>query len=209
MNRRPMPAEDAAPPRFCPRCQGEGRSDGPLCGDCGETLRDRGYCAICERFWKLPAGAACPKHEVELIDEVPSTEAFDPAGGRAALVTVATFAHPNQANAPRIRLEAEGIPTFLDGEHVGGNSFSSVATGGVRLQVPAPLASAARVLMAQTWSPPAGADEDLDDAWEELAPEPGARRRAVMKVAIWVILCGPPAVTLLTFALRSLGITLR
>jgi hypothetical protein len=113
-------------------------------------------------------------------------------------VTVATFSHPNQANAPRIRLEAEGIPTFLDGERIAGNTLYQVATGGVRLQVPASLASAARILIAQSWSPPIQADDDLDDAWEDLAPEPGARRRAIMKLAICVILFGPIVVALVS-----------
>jgi hypothetical protein len=192
MDRTTMrPGADPAPPRYCPRCRGEARADRSLCEECGETLRDQGYCPICERFWKLHPGLECPKHDVELIDGPPTLEAFASPEERATLVTVATFAHPNQANAPRIRLEAEGIPTFLDGEHVAGNSFSQVATGCVRLQVPDSLASAARVLIAQTWSPPVEPDEDLDDAFEELAPEPGRRRRAIMKMAIWVILLGP------------------
>ena len=65
-----------------------------------------------------------------------------------------------------------------------------VATGGVRLQVPQSLAADARVLLSQTWAP-VTADDDLDDAWEELAPDPGAARRSVMKAAILVVLFGP------------------
>ena len=117
-------------------------------------------------------------------------------------MTVATFSHPNQANAPRIRLEAEGIPTFLDGERVAGNTLYQVATGGVRLQVPASLASAARILIDQTWAPPPEAEVDTEDAWEDLAPEPGARRRAVMKLAILVILFGPALASLISAVLR-------
>ena len=185
-------------PRYCARCGGAGRGEGPLCVDCGETLRDRGYCPICEGFWKLDPGADCPKHEVELIDEAPRSEAFDDLGGRASLVTVATFSHPNQANAPRIRLEAEGIPTFLDGERIAGNTLYQVATGGVRLLVPSSLASAARILIAQTWAPPHDPGDDLDDAWDDLAPEPGARRRAIMKLAILLFLFGPVLVALIS-----------
>ena len=194
-----------APPRYCPRCRIEGKADGPLCVECGETLRDQSYCPTCEGFWKLDAGADCPKHEVELLDEAPAPpEVFGSPGERTSLVTVATFSHPNQANAPRIRLEAEGIPTFLDGERIAGNTLYQVATGGVRLQVPSSLASAARILISQTWSAPPDAD-DLDDAWDELAPEPGARRRAIMKVAILVILFGPIVVALISMASRLLG----
>ncbi len=157
-------------PQYCSRCRTSAEGDGPLCPECGETLRDQGYCAICEGFWKLDPGRDCPKHDVELLDEPPRTEVFLSPGERASLVTVATFSHPNQANAPRIRLEAEGIPTFLDGERIAGNTLYQVATGGVRLQVPSTLASAARILISQTWSPPAQPDDDLDDAWEDLAP---------------------------------------
>jgi hypothetical protein len=194
--------ENPARPRYCPRCGGDGEGAGPLCRDCGETLRSRGYCAICESFWKLGPGSDCPKHEVELLEEVPRSEPFGVPGERPMLVTVATFSHPNQANAPRIRLEAEGIPTFLDGERVAGNTLYQVATGGVRLQVPSPLASAARILISQTWAPPPETDDDIDDAWEDLAPEPGLRRRAIMKLAIIVFLFGPSVVVLISAIAR-------
>ena len=204
---RPTKIEaNPAPPRFCPRCGRAGGSEGPLCADCGETLRGQGYCPTCEGFWKLEAGLDCPKHEVELIEEAPPVESFGSDEGRASLVTVATFSHPNQANAPRIRLEAEGIPTFLDGERIAGNTLYQVATGGVRLLVPAPLASAARVLISQTWSTPTDPDDDLDDAWDDLGPESGVRRRAVMKLAIYLFLFGPIFVALVTTISRLFGI---
>ena len=178
-----------AVPRFCPRCGLGTRADdeATLCESCGEVLANRGYCPTCEDFWKLSPGSPCPKHEVELIDSPPPVSV---PGQRSRLVTVATYSHPVQANAPRIRLEAEGIPTFLDGERVAGNTLYQVATGGVRLMVPADLASTARILISQTWAPIAG-DDDLEDAWDDLAPDPGTRRRAAMKAAIIVILFGP------------------
>jgi len=187
-----------APPRFCPRCGGEGKGPGPLCRNCGEILRDRGYCPICEGSWKLGPGSDCPKHEVALVDEAPRLEPFGAPGERTSLVTVATYNHPNQANAPRIRLEAEGIPTFLDGERIAGGTLYQVATGGVRLQVPAPLASAARILIDQSWAPPSDDEDDTEDAWDDLAPEPGRRRRSVMKLAILVFLFGPALVAALS-----------
>jgi hypothetical protein len=168
-----------------------------LCEQCGETLRRQGYCPICEHFWRLDAGEPCPKHEVELLDQAPPGIDLPP-GERTSLVTVATFSHPNQAHAPRIRLEAEGIPTFLDGERVAGSTHYQVATGGVRLLVPASLASAARILINQTWSPTVDLDEDLEDAWDELAPEHGVRRRAIMKAAIVLLLFGPIVIGLVS-----------
>ena len=196
---------ESAAPRYCPRCGKDGEAAGLLCDHCGETLRGQGYCPTCERFWKLDPGNECPKHEVELEAEGPPPEVFASAEERASLVTVATYAHPNQANAPRIRLEAEGIPTFLDGERIACNTLYQVATGGVRLLVPASLASAARILINQSWAAPSDPDDDLDDAWEDLAPEPGARRRAVMKLAIYLFLFGPGLVALISMASQWFG----
>ena len=152
---------------------------------------DRGYCPTCEAFLKQEIGTVCPKHDSRLESAPPPPPTFGTEGEPTALVTVATFSHPNQANAPRIRLEAEGIPTFLDGERIAGSTLYQVATGGVRLQVPAPLSSTARILIAQTWATPTEADDDLEDAWDDLEPNPGVKRRAVMKAAILLVLFGP------------------
>ena len=193
--------DEAGPPspRFCPRCGIAGGLGRPLCDECGERLRPQGYCAICEAFWRRDVGTDCPKHDVELIADPPRHEPIGRPGERPRLVTVATFSHPNQASGPRIRLEAEGIPTFLDGERVAGSTLYQVATGGVRLQVPADHASAARILIAQTWTAPteiAGVDdEEWDETDHDLAAEPGSHRRAIMKLAILVFLFGPVAIT--------------
>jgi hypothetical protein len=189
-------------PRYCPRCARETDRGEPLCPDCGETPRAQGYCPVCERFWKLPAGAPCPKHEVALDDAPTPAEFDDPGDPAARWVTVRTFADALAAEAPRLRLEAEGIPTFLEGARMGGRSMYLVATGGVKLQVPQPLEADARVLLDQTWAPPAHGNDDLDDAWEELAPEPGAVRRSVMKGAILVILFGPVVLSLVAWLLH-------
>ena len=188
--------------RFCPRCDREGKPYAILCVNCGDRLVGQGYCPICERFWRLPVGAACPKHEVDLEDE-PSRPEFPLATGPGTRwVTVETFGDALKAEAPRIRLEAEGIPTFVEGARMGSHSMYPVATGGVRLQVPQPLEADARVVLSQKWSPVVAVD-DLDDAWEELAPEPGAVRRPVMKAAILLILFGP---LFLTLAAKLLGL---
>jgi hypothetical protein len=105
--------------------------------------------------------------------------------GAKKWVTVATFADDVEAEAPRLRLEAEGVPTFLEGARMGSRSMYQVATGGVRLQVPEPLVADARILLSQSWTLPA---DDLDDAWDEMTPEPGANRRRVMKglIVLWL-----------------------
>jgi hypothetical protein len=111
-------------------------------------------------------------------------------GERADWRTVARYTRVADAQGPRLRLEAEGIPTFLDGLRMATDILSHPAVGGVKLQVPASMADEARVLLDQTWDVPAPED-DLDDAWDELGPEPGARRRSIMRWAIVLFLALP------------------
>jgi hypothetical protein len=51
-------------------------------------------------------------------------------------VAVARFNHPSRAIGPRLRLEAEGIPTFLDGERMGVDAACGLSRNGVPLLVP-------------------------------------------------------------------------
>jgi hypothetical protein len=80
---------------------------------------------------------------------------------------------------------------------MGSQSMYQVATGGVKLQVPESLEADARILLAQSWTPPDA--EDLDDAWDDLAPDPGTVRRTVMKGVIVFLLVAPLLMTLLTY----------
>src|SRR5205823_1159887 len=123
---------------YCPRCDRPAGSGPGLCVHCGERVIGQGYCPICERSWRLPEGAPCPKHDVPLgVDEGPAPDRVPPADTTPGRwVTVETFADALKAEAPRIRLEAEGIPTFIEGARMGSHSMYPVATGGVRLQVP-------------------------------------------------------------------------
>src|SRR4051794_22117429 len=115
----PGPASGRGPevgPRFCPRCGRVGLVESNLCRDCGDKLLPQGYCAVCEAHWALAPGIACPKHDLALAELAPV-----PIEGRSAVndqawVTVGSFLDALRAEAPRIRLEAEGIPTFLEGE---------------------------------------------------------------------------------------------
>jgi hypothetical protein len=88
---------------------------------------------------------------------------------------------------------------------MGRNTIYHVATGGVKLQVPVDQLADARILLAQSWTPPADPDDDLDDAWEDLAPAPWERRRAVMKWVILLILFGPVVLAAIGAALAPLG----
>jgi hypothetical protein len=197
----------ATPPRYCPTCNRErvAAKDGAvsLCIECGESLREQAYCTVCESFWCLPTGVLCPKHDIPL-EEGPPLVIDDPRRDLSVRwVTVRTFADALAAEAPRMRLEAEGIPTFVEGSRMGSRSMYHVATGGVKLQVPESLTSDARVLLSQSWSLPTPIDDlddawddlepltpvdDLDDAWDDLAPDPGSSRRSVMKGLILPLL---------------------
>jgi hypothetical protein len=181
---------------FCPRCRCEGSGEETSCFHCGDTLVPQGYCDVCEKYWPLPVGSSCPKHDVALEpDDGGSPDALgEEARGAKRWVTVATFADDVEAEAPRLRLEAEGVPTFLEGARMGSRSMYQVATGGVKLQVPEPLGAEARVLLSQSWTFPA---DDLDDAWDELIPEPGVIRRRVMKGLIVLILASPFVLSLI------------
>jgi hypothetical protein len=116
-------------------------------------------------------------------------------------VTLRSFADALQAEAPRIRLESEGIPTFLEGERMGSPSMYQVATGGVKLQVPDSLVADARILLAQTWSPAEG--EDLDDAWDDLAPDTSATLRDLGRGLVFLVLLAPLLLSLLSLWLNS------
>jgi hypothetical protein len=197
-------AVPADAPRFCPNCGREDSGGKTSCPECGTSLIHQGYCAICEDTWPLPAGVPCPKHEVELEPGPPKPPPTLTDGEAPAWVTVGTYPDPIQAEAIRIRLEAEGIPTFLEGSRMGSRSMYQVATGGVKLQVPENLLADARVLLSQSWTPPT-ADDDLDDAWDELTPDPGSFRRSVMKTVILFLLLSPVLISLIGWCLALLG----
>ncbi len=162
-----------------------------LCEECGETLAEQGYCAVCERHWLLLEGEPCPKHDLPLgINDTP-IDSTRHENVPIDWVTVARFDQATAALGARLRLDSEGIPTFLDGERMGGDAAYQFATGGVKLQVPRALEADARILLSQNWNAADADDDDLDDAWDELGPEPGAKRRAVMKVLILLFLFYP------------------
>lgn len=171
MTRTPLQAR--ARLRFCSRCNRDAPSDASLCPDCGDPLANRGFCPVCLDTWRLSEGSPCPKHEIPLAASPPDPTPADSDAGGMDWVTVATYNLPGAVEPRRLRLEAEGIPTFLDGSRMGDNAVYAVATGGIKLQVPRALAADARVLLAQSWALPAS-DDDLDEAWDDLAPEASA-----------------------------------
>ncbi len=172
---RPKPA-----PGFCSRCRKSFPEsfEKATCPACGDELIRQGYCPVCESYLALPVGVLCPKHDLPLDAMEPPRIQFGVPGEPVHWVTVCHFANSLAAQAPRIRLEAEGIPTFVDNERMGSPSMYHVATGGVRLKVPDTLASEARVILSQTWSALA-AELDLDpedeDDHEAKQPDPAAQ----------------------------------
>jgi hypothetical protein len=191
------------PTLFCPGCGSVERKDTTLCRACGEALVRQGYCGVCEAHWPLAAGSPCPKHELKLAAEEPERAEILVSARERRWVTVRSFADPLRAEGPRIRLESEGIPTFLEGERMGGPSMYQVATGGVKLQVPESLAADARVLLAQSWSGVDVDGEDLDDAWDELAPDPSATWRDLARAAVLFVLFAPLVLSLLSLWLKA------
>jgi hypothetical protein len=192
--------------RFCPRCGAPGVDDATLCSDCGESLAPQGYCEVCEAYWTLAPDTACPKHELALVlpARKPSREAAPRP--REPWVTVARYGDALRAEAPRIRLEAEGIPTFLEGERMGSPSMYHVATGGVKLHVPASLAADARILLEQSWSiPHDDEDDDRDEAWDDFEPDrdPDAARRDAFRYLVLLVLLTPLLLVVLALWLRA------
>jgi hypothetical protein len=187
-----LKADGLRSPQFCRRCRTE--IDDPqieLCEECGDSLQKQGYCPICESFVLQQPGEFCRKHDVPLEAGDPSIFLDRLADGTREWVTLETYLDRSRAEGLRIRLEAEGIPTFVDGERMGSMSMYQVATGGVRLQVPRELVDDARIILSQSWTAPEVGGDDLEDAWDDLAPEPGQTRRFVMKGFILYSLFAP------------------
>jgi hypothetical protein len=153
------------PPQFCPSCakKAPGNHETSLCPECGETFQPQGYCPVCEHFWCLAVDVLCPKHDIPLEASPPAPRAPIAAGLHISWVTVKVFSDSLTAAVPRTRLEAEGIPTFLEGERMGSPAMYRVATGGVKLQVPADHVAEARIVLAQSWSLPGDEKDDFED----------------------------------------------
>ena len=143
----------AAGPRFCPHCRLEGPDEAVLSPSAAARCV-LGAIADLRAILEHTAWAARPKHEIELEAWSPELASGQPGEGTIEWVTVGTFADAMRAQGPRIRLEAEGIPTVLQGERMGSRSMYAVATGGLKLQVPRPLEADARVLLSQSWTSP-------------------------------------------------------
>jgi hypothetical protein len=198
MNPEPLTTQSRAS-RFCPDCgQARAPADDDLCGHCGGTLVIQGYCPICESRLRLRVGATCPKHDVKLLSDDDEARPRLPAEASIAWVTVKRFPDSLAVAAARIRLEAEGIPTFVEGERMGAPSMYRVATGGVKLQVPAGLAADARIILDQDWSwpddeldPDDGDGDDLDHGLDSRAHDPDSSRAFFIEVSFILALAIP------------------
>ncbi len=122
-----------------------------------------GYCPVCERYLPQAVGALCPKHEIELEALDPSISKPFGTGEPISWVTVGVYPDSQSTAAPRIRLEAEGIPTFVDGERMGSDGMYCQAIGGAKLQVPAEQVADARVILSQSWSLPSDEKADFEE----------------------------------------------
>jgi hypothetical protein len=95
----------------------------------------------------------------------PEAGAPDEAEGASdALVAVARFHFPEQANMLRGRLLADGIPAFVTNEHsTQAFGYLRLAHGGVRVLVPAARVEAARAVIAALDAGEYALDENVDD----------------------------------------------
>ena len=192
-------------PRYCERCGKApvGGEDLTACPSCGDRMVVQGYCPVCEDRWRLPVGTACPKHDLLLEAAAPTETRRDATGEFVRWTSVGRHADSLAAEAARIRLEAEGIPTFIEGERMGSRSMYEVATGGVRLKVPDDLAAEARIILSQTWSATAAAldiEDDADDADEEWPPE--STGRSFRTNLVFFLAIGLPSLVALCLLLR-------
>ena len=162
----------AIPARFCPRCTKVRSPEGLLCPECGDALLEQGYCHVCESTWRAQVGEHCPKHEIALESLERSCEQGpEDRYESGSWVTVLRVHHPTGAIAPRLRLEAEGIATFLEGERLGPET--GVAAGGLRLQVPDALAEQAiKILREVADSRTVRMNSELLEATSEQRPRP-------------------------------------
>jgi hypothetical protein len=192
-------------PRFCPDCgRSADETDGDLCRNCGSTLAIQGYCPICEGRVRRRVGELCPKHDVNLLPDDAEDRPRLADGSPISWVTVQLFPDSLAVSGARIRLEAEGIPTFVEGERMGAPTMYRVATGGVKLQVPAELVADARVILNQDWSWP---DEDLgladddpdNDDQAELPPVPDHVRSFIVEMLVVLAIAIPVAAVLIAY----------
>ena len=157
----------------------------------------------------LPVGVPCPKHDLPLDALGPPRLQFEFLGKPVRWVTVCHFTDSLAAQAPRIRLEAEGIPTFVDGERMGSRSMYHVATGGVRLMVPDSLAPDARIILSQTWSALAAElDLEAEHEDEQEQPQPESHSETVSDAMslrqslVFFLSVGLPALLLIYLIMR-------
>jgi hypothetical protein len=192
-------------PHFCPDCgRAAAESDSGLCRNCGSSLAIQGYCPICEGRLRRRVGELCPKHDVKLLADDVEERPRLADGSTMSWVTVKRFPDSLAVSGARIRLEAEGIPTFVEGERMGAPTMYRVATGGVKLQVPAELVADARVILDQDWSWP---DEDLgladdppeEEDHEELPPEPDPARSFLIEIIVILVIAIPMTVAIIAY----------
>ncbi|MDD2540625.1 MAG: DUF2007 domain-containing protein [Desulfuromonadaceae bacterium] len=87
------------------------------------------------------------------------------------LVTIGRYSTPYEAHMVKSRLESEGIPAFIADEYtIGINWLYSNALGGVKVRVPAPLASEALQILAPEIEPSATYNVEA-----EACPECGSK----------------------------------
>jgi hypothetical protein len=100
-----------------------------------------------------------------------AVDAGEPFAGR--LTTVATYLEPIQAELARSRLDAEGIPAFIQGGEFASMAWHlTLANQGVKVQVPTEDAERAMAILSETSA--AGGQEHGDEHWPQTAENEAA-----------------------------------
>lgn len=140
----------------------------------------------------------CPKHDVELIEFEPFRSERSTERVAIQWVPVCTFQNPAESEPLRIRLEAEGIPTFIDGERMASHLLGHGARGGVELLVPIEHVHEARIILAQSWR--IDLDDDGVDDWDEsdddrlrheLHTPISVESAKFLKIVVWILVLLP------------------
>ena len=104
-----------------------------------------------------------------------------------ALITIARFSKPEDAHLLRMRLEAGGVPAYVQDEHlVQMDWLYSNAIGGVRVQIAGEDLESAQQILAEPPIDPLPSDRPVCPACASLQTAPDEFPRRISFAALWL-----------------------